>query len=79
MKNIEGKYALITGASSGMGWDFTEILGAMGCNLIIVARREEKLKELQKLVTTNNKVDIKIIPMDLSVKKSPKPEVWVSK
>ncbi len=71
MKNIKGKYALITGASSGMGWDFAEILGGMGCNLIIVARREKKLKELQKLVIGNNKVDITIIPMDLSVKESP--------
>ncbi|UCB44604.1 MAG: SDR family oxidoreductase [Spirochaetota bacterium] len=72
MKNIEGKYALVTGASSGIGWDIAKILGEKGCNLIIVARREDKLKELQKLITTNNKVDIKTISMDLSVQESPR-------
>ena len=54
--------ALITGASSGIGRDFAKILADMNYELVLVARDEEKLKELQKELKTNAKV----ISMDLS-------------
>ena len=54
--------ALITGASSGIGRDFARILADKGYELILVARDEEKLQELQKELKTNTK----IISMDLS-------------
>jgi hypothetical protein len=73
MIEIEGKYALVTGASSGIGWDMSKILAGKGCNLIIVARREEKLKELRKeILEEHGKIDIKIFSLDLSSKESPK-------
>lgn len=71
MIDIKRKYALVTGASSGIGWDISKILADMGCNLIIVARREDKLKELQKEIIEKHKIDIKVIPIDLSLEKSP--------
>ena len=39
--------ALITGASSGLGADMARILHSRGCELILVARRENKLEELK--------------------------------
>ena len=54
--------ALITGASSGIGKEFAKILASKGYDLVLVARDEEKLKELQKELNTN----IKIVSMDLS-------------
>ena len=55
------KYALITGASSGIGYHFAIKLDSLGYNTIIVARREERLKELAvKLIN-----DPVILPYDL--------------
>ena len=54
--------ALITGASSGIGRDFARILADKGYELVLVARDEEKLKELQKELNTTTKV----VSMDLS-------------
>lgn len=54
--------ALITGASSGIGRDFARILSDMGYDLILVARRKNKLEELANELKTN----VQIIDMDIS-------------
>lgn len=54
--------ALITGASSGLGWDMAHVLSELGYDIIAVARREEKLKELAKELKTN----VEIIVTDVS-------------
>ena len=54
--------ALITGASSGIGKEFAKILSNKGYDLVLVARDEEKLKQLKNELNTN----IKIMCMDLS-------------
>ena len=54
--------ALITGASSGIGRDMSIILSQKGYDLILVARRMEKLEELKKTLST----DVQTISLDLS-------------
>ena len=56
--------ALITGASSGIGRDMARVLAAMDIDLILVARRGERLRELQKELA----VSVDIIVLDVSVK-----------
>jgi len=48
--------ALITGASSGMGRDMARVLASRGYDLILVARRKERLLNLQKELKTNIKI-----------------------
>lgn len=45
--------ALITGASSGLGWEMARILSEKGYDIIAVARRSEKLIELKNSLNTN--------------------------
>ena len=54
--------ALITGASSGLGLQFARLLANRGYDLILVARRKERLEDLKK----DLHVDVQIIPLDLS-------------
>lgn len=57
--------ALITGASSGIGRDMAKILSKKGYNLVLVARDENRLKQIQEeLVQNGGKIEI--IAMDLS-------------
>jgi NAD(P)-dependent dehydrogenase (short-subunit alcohol dehydrogenase family) len=45
--DLTGKVALVTGASSGLGVRFAEVLAANGAKVALVARRAERLKDLQ--------------------------------
>mgnify|MGYP000628036197 CR=1 FL=1 len=60
------KVALITGASSGIGKEFAHIHAEKGGDLIIVARREEKLKELKAELEQKHGIQVKVIGKDLS-------------
>src|SRR5690349_22602033 len=45
--NLEGKVALITGASSGLGKRFAMVLSQAGAKVVLASRRVERLKELR--------------------------------
>jgi NADP-dependent 3-hydroxy acid dehydrogenase YdfG len=51
---VEGKLAIITGASSGIGEATAKALAKIGINVAIAARREEKLNELKDFIEKNN-------------------------
>ena len=57
---------LITGASSGIGRDMARILAKKNYNLVLVARDEQKLKELEKELKESNNIKIETISLDLS-------------
>lgn len=58
--------ALITGASSGIGKEIAKNLADRGCDLILVARRKERLIELKSDIISMCNVRVKIICADLS-------------
>lgn len=45
--NFEGKIALVTGASSGLGERFAKVLARAGAQVVLASRRVERLKELR--------------------------------
>ena len=50
MFNLSGKIALVTGASSGLGWNFCQTLAKNGAHVIAAARRAKKLDELVNII-----------------------------
>ncbi len=50
-RSVAGKVVLVTGASSGIGWELAKQLAAEGCKVGVVARRAEPLNELVAHIT----------------------------
>ena len=66
MMNIRGLWALVSGASSGLGVDFSELLAQKGVNLVITARRADRLEELAAKLRDTHGIEVRVIPADLS-------------
>ncbi len=60
------EYTLITGASSGIGCEMAKQLASKNVNLILVARSEDKLQQLQQDLTSQFNVDVDYFLFDLS-------------
>jgi short-subunit dehydrogenase len=66
--NLEKQTALITGSSGGIGEDFAVEFAKRGANLVLVARREDKLAQLRtRLLQANPGLTIDIVAADLSI------------
>lgn len=65
MKKLYGK-ALITGASAGLGEEYARQLAAAGTNLILVARRKDRLENLASELASKYGVSVEVFPADLS-------------
>lgn len=66
-----GQWALITGASSGLGADFARNLAARGAHVILVARRADRLEALADELRAAHHIDARVIPADLSEPDAP--------
>lgn len=61
-----GKTALITGASSGIGATFARTLAALGTHVVLVARSEDKLRDLATTLATQYHIRAEMLTADLS-------------
>lgn len=75
MKDIKGFNALVTGGTSGMGWEFCRQLAAMGCNVVMVSVQREELESLPPLLESQYGVKAWGLYVDLA-RESAADEVW---
>ena len=69
MKNFYDKYgswAVVTGASSGIGEEFCRQLAAQKFNLVLIARRTERLQRLASILAATYSIQTKIVSVDLA-------------
>jgi NADP-dependent 3-hydroxy acid dehydrogenase YdfG len=62
--DLDGKVAIVTGASSGLGWQFALVLARAGAKVAIAARRVDRLSELARQIES---FDGRAIPIALDV------------
>lgn len=65
MENLEGKIVLITGASSGIGESCAKKFAELKTNLILTARRKEKIDRLSEELSYKNKIKILTAKLDV--------------
>ena len=61
-----GPWALVTGASSGIGKEFAQQIAASGINIVLVARREDLLKEVGVEFSKRYGVEHRVVVLDVS-------------
>jgi len=66
MDSVAGKWALVTGASSGFGLEFATLLAQKGANLVLVARRKEPMERMAERLRRDHGIDIVVETLDLS-------------
>jgi short-subunit dehydrogenase len=63
---------LITGASSGIGLELARCFAAEGSRLVLVARNKDALTQLAEELRQKHKVEVIVLPADLSLSEAPK-------
>ncbi len=63
---LKGSWAIVAGASEGLGAAFADSLAAHGMNLLVVARREAPLKETAERLAKAHGVDVRCLAQDLA-------------
>lgn len=66
LSDLKGHWALVTGASSGIGQELATQLAQAGANLVLVARREERLQALADTLRRQHGVKTHVAAVDLS-------------
>ena len=62
-----GEWAIVAGASEGLGAEYAKQLASRGLNLILIARRAELLQTLATKLSDQYHVEIRTIALDLSL------------
>lgn len=63
---MTSKLAIVTGASSGIGEAFARALAVRGCDLVVTARRENRLQSLASEIVDRHGVQTHVFPADLT-------------
>src|SRR5262249_32422307 len=67
MNEMNGKWALVTGASSGFGIEFATLLAERNASLILAARRTQPMEQLAEQLRQRHRINVIVEGIDLSV------------
>jgi uncharacterized protein len=70
-KNWRGRWALVTGASAGIGVALAKELAAGGANLVLTARRRDRLEQLASDLKRSHSIQTAVFPADLTQPDAP--------
>lgn len=73
--SYEGRWALVTGASAGIGEVFAEKLASRGMNLVLTARRVDRLEQLAERLIGSAGIEVITVPGDLAREGEPD-RIW---
>ncbi len=71
-KRWAGKWALITGASAGIGLELAKLLASGGANLVLTARRADRLQKLAADLAAKHGTQVEIVAADLARPEAPR-------
>lgn len=69
--NHSGQTALITGATSGIGLELSRIFAQQGFNLVLTARNEKRLEDIDRELSNQYSIQCETIAIDLSLASAP--------
>jgi uncharacterized protein len=73
--SYRGRRALVTGASAGIGAAFAEALAGRGMDLVLAARREDRLREMAERLSREHGVACEVVAIDLAEDGAPE-RLW---
>ncbi|UCG52349.1 MAG: SDR family NAD(P)-dependent oxidoreductase [Candidatus Latescibacterota bacterium] len=65
MNRVKGKRILVTGASSGIGEGCAKLFASGGADLVLVARREGRLRRLKETLEREHGIDVRVFQLDV--------------
>ena len=60
------KWALVTGASEGIGRELADVFASNGFDLVLIARNQQRLEATSAELASRHKIHVKVLPRDLS-------------